>query len=420
MNNREQLKLAQSFLGKGGAVFRKYCGLPSGSAWCNAFVTYIFWKAGNASLYCNGTKQTYCPNSIKWCYNNLAMIPIYLAMPSDVIYFDWDKNGVPNHIGFVRERKNCDEIYTIEGNTDGGRVANKTRTVKYIQAVFRPHYVASFKLGTIEVDGLCGYNTIANLQKALKTIGTYKGAIDGILGQGTVKAIQNMVGVKADGLWGDGTSKAFQKFLGVAQDSKFGEDSVKAMQKWVNKINSSPTPKPSVKTVQDKICDWAKIIASNNSWHYVKWSSKDAKTKECPICHDHPKGKYHGWNCIGFCFASWHHGGGIKCHCNNHVINDSEWNDLYKLSEAKALKLAKDLIGVNDIKLIRNKKGIPQSQLKAGDICGRYGSKFEHAFLYLGNGKMADCRGSNGKVPTDKQISVRKAQKAKVAIRYTK
>ena len=78
-------------------------------------------------------------------------------------------------------------------------------------------------------------------------------------------------------------------------------------------------------------------------------------------------------------------------------------------------------LGINSVKVIRNKKGIPQSSLKAGDICGRYSSKgkFEHAFVYLGGGKMADCRGSNGKVPNDKQISVRKAQVAKVAIRYT-
>ena len=85
---------AKQFLGQGGATFRKYCGLPSGAAWCNAFVTYIFHKTDNANLYCGGKKQTYCPTSIKWCKANLAQIPLYLAMPMDVIYFDWDKNPV--------------------------------------------------------------------------------------------------------------------------------------------------------------------------------------------------------------------------------------------------------------------------------------------------------------------------------------
>ena len=90
MNNKETYNLAKSYLGQGGATFRKFCGLPSGAAWCNAFVSYIFAKSGNAKLYCGGKKQTYCPTSIKLCKKDMAMIPMYLAMPMDVIYFDWD------------------------------------------------------------------------------------------------------------------------------------------------------------------------------------------------------------------------------------------------------------------------------------------------------------------------------------------
>ena len=101
-NNIETYNYAKQFKGKGGAIFRKYCGLPAGTAYCNAYVTYIFHHTGNASLYCGGKKQTYCPTSIKWCQKNLAQVPLYLAMPMDVIYFDWDRNRVPNHIGFVK------------------------------------------------------------------------------------------------------------------------------------------------------------------------------------------------------------------------------------------------------------------------------------------------------------------------------
>ena len=58
--NREVLKIALSFLGKGGAIFRKFCGLPGGAAWCNAFVDYVAYKGGVSSLYFNGKKETYC------------------------------------------------------------------------------------------------------------------------------------------------------------------------------------------------------------------------------------------------------------------------------------------------------------------------------------------------------------------------
>lgn len=227
-SNIEQLAIAKKYLGQGGSHFRKYCGLPAGSAWCDAYVTTIFHEAGNASLFCNGTKQTYCPTTIKWCYNNLASIPPYLALPSDIIFFDWELNGVPNHIGFVRERKSCEEIYTIEGNTGNSICANRTRNTKYVQAIFRPHFKASYKIGTLEVDGLMGYCTIAMLQRALNV------EVDGILGKGTVRALQKRAGTTQDGHWGNGTSRAVQKMLGVKADGLFGPDSVKALQKWCN------------------------------------------------------------------------------------------------------------------------------------------------------------------------------------------
>lgn len=246
-NNTELLSIAEKYLGQGGSVFRKYCGLPAGAAYCNAYVSYIFHEGDDSSLYCDGKKETYCPHSIKWCYDNLALIPMYLALPMDVLYFDWERNGVPNHIGFARKRKSCEEIYTIEGNTSGGIVANKTRTAKYVQAVFRPHFAAKFDTSkALVIDGYFGYNSIALLQVVLKKYGTYSGAVDGILGKGTVKGIQKLVKVEADGMWGPGTSKALQKFLGVKADSYFGPDSVKNLQAWINKSagfdGSTPTP----------------------------------------------------------------------------------------------------------------------------------------------------------------------------------
>lgn len=236
-SNTELLKVAQSHLGQGGAKFRKFCGLPSGAAWCNAFVDYVANEGGDSSLYFNGAKPTYCPTSMKWCQKNLAMIPIYLAMPMDIIYFDWEPNNIPNHIGFVREHKSATEIYTIEGNTSGGIVAQKVRNGRYVCGVFRPHFEGNYKIGTIDVDGICGYSTIANLQKALKV------EIDGILGQGTVKALQRKCGVSADGLWGNATSKAVQRMVGAKQDGYFGEESTKKLQEWINKQNAKPLVK---------------------------------------------------------------------------------------------------------------------------------------------------------------------------------
>lgn len=233
MNNIELLKLAQKYLGKGGSIFNQFC--HSSGAWCCAYVTFLFHKGDDAKLWYGGKIVVYCPTAIKWASANLAQIPPYLALPMDVAFFDWNLNGVPNHIGFIRERKSCTEVYTIEGNTSGGIVAQKTRPYKYIQGIYRPHFPARFDVSKkLEIDGLFGYNSIAMLQKALKKLGYYNGDVDGILGKGTVKALQKWAGVAQDGAWATKTSKAIQKKLKVTADGLFGKDSVKALQKWCN------------------------------------------------------------------------------------------------------------------------------------------------------------------------------------------
>lgn len=237
-NNAQLLKIAQKHIGQGGAVFRKYCGLPAGAAWCNAFVDYIAHEGGVSALYFNGKKETYCPNSIKWCKKNLAQVPLYWALPCDIIYFDWDRNGVPNHIGLVRAKNTTSSIYTIEGNTDGGKVAQKTRAGKYVLGVYRPFFSAKFNDKKLAEDSVFGFQSVGGLQKALKILGYYSGQVDTILGPGTVKALQKFVGVSQDAAIGPATVRAIQKricgFTGKAIDGEAGPATTKAIQRWIN------------------------------------------------------------------------------------------------------------------------------------------------------------------------------------------
>lgn len=224
------IKIAEKHLGEGGTAARRYCGMGYG-AWCNAFVCYIFNEAGAKSLYYGGKKVTYCPTSITWCKNNLAQLPPELARAGDVIYFDWNANNVPDHIGFVRKKGSSSVAYCIEGNTNGGVVANKTRSAKYILGIFRPHYKMAAKPKTykLTVDGNCGQKTWYSLQHVLGC------KEDGIIGRNTVKKLQKKAGASADGAWGKATSKKVQKMIGATVDGDFGTKSQKALQKWINK-----------------------------------------------------------------------------------------------------------------------------------------------------------------------------------------
>ena len=255
-NNTDLLKIAQKHLGEGGAKFRKFCNLPAGAPYCNAFVDYIANEGGDSSLFFDGKRPTYCPDSIKWCNKNLALIPLYLALPMDIIYFDWERNGVPNHIGFVRSKKSTSVIYTIEGNTDkkdkNGKtvshnvVAERTRDGKYVQGVYRPHFPAKYTLQKLAIDGDFGYNSIANLQRALKI------NVDGILGKGTVQALQKRAGLSGksvDGAFGPATARAVQKMVGAKPiDGEFGPNSVRKLQEWINNINYPATNKKPSET----------------------------------------------------------------------------------------------------------------------------------------------------------------------------
>lgn len=260
MTGYELYQIAKKHIGEGGAKARAYCGMKGG-AWCNAYVCYIFAQGKVANLFYGGKKVTYCPTSIKWCEANLAQIPMYLAMPMDVIYFDWQPNGKPDHIGFVKARKSSSEIFTHEGNTSGGKVAEKTRPAKYVLGIFRPHFTPKgLKKEKLKVDGAFDYQSVYMFQVAL---GVKKP--NGVLTKGTVRAWQKLIGVPQDGAWGRKTTLAGQRFLKVKQDGAWGADSTKALQKWINakvfpstSVKKSSTTKPTASKTTAKTPTTAK------------------------------------------------------------------------------------------------------------------------------------------------------------------
>lgn len=353
-NNIELLALARKHLGQGGGIFRRYCGMSSG-AWCCAFVTYLFHEGDDSPLFYGGKKVVYCPTAIQWCRANLAQIPIYLALPMDIIFFDWNANGVPDHIGFVRERKSDQEVYTIEGNTSGGIVAEKTRPNKYVLGCFRPAFPAEFDTSkALVIDGYFGYNSIACLQKALKKSGHYTDKIDGILDKNTVKAIQKKAGVAPDGSWGVKTSKAVQKMVGATVDGAWGAKSTKKLQEWINKQNAS---KPASKPVTKPVEKLTKAQEINKNAVQFAWAKG---TKES--VYKYPNGKPTPAFIVAW--KKYFPKAKINCGCHQFV------NLVLKASGYKGFPSYKwnDIISYLKKNFKEIKVDYTQSQLKAGDI----------------------------------------------------
>lgn len=119
-----------------------YGGGPK--AWCCVFLWWLFDQAGAGGLFYGGGKTAYCPTLLSW-YKKQGQLVSGPARPGDIVFFDFNGNGVADHVGLC-ERWDGDRITTIDGNTgegneaNGGAVMRRTRSMSTVCAVARPAY----------------------------------------------------------------------------------------------------------------------------------------------------------------------------------------------------------------------------------------------------------------------------------------
>lgn len=136
-----------SRLGWSGQHVWNYYGLRSGTAWCAGEISYTFAKIGHKGMWYGGKPVFYVPYAQEWMAKNYKTIYDYRgkgslsnARKGDIVIFMWSR-GSRDHIGAVRKTTGSSStLMTIEGNTNGGVVANRTRAKANIYAVYRPPY----------------------------------------------------------------------------------------------------------------------------------------------------------------------------------------------------------------------------------------------------------------------------------------
>ena len=122
--SNELVNLALSQLGnEGGEKFWRWAGLDSRCAWCALFVS---WCADQTGLL--GTQIPYFSfvsdgvswfkSHDKWIDGSEVNSTNYdkVVYPGMIIFFDWEPDGNPNHVGIVTKVGNG-YIYTVEGNS---------------------------------------------------------------------------------------------------------------------------------------------------------------------------------------------------------------------------------------------------------------------------------------------------------------
>ncbi len=123
LGSNELVNLALSQLGnEGGEKFWRWAGLDSRCAWCALFVS---WCADQTGML--GTQIPYfsfVSDGVSWFESNDKWIAgsevdssnyDKIVYPGMLIFFDWEPDGYPNHVGIVTKVENG-YIYTVEGN----------------------------------------------------------------------------------------------------------------------------------------------------------------------------------------------------------------------------------------------------------------------------------------------------------------
>lgn len=115
-NTQLIVEVAASQIGNvGGEPYWSWYGFTEHVEWCACFVSWCANKCGYLDTFI--PKFAGCSTGVQWfkARNQWADRTI-TPEPGMIIFFDWDRDGVPDHTGIVEKSENG-YVYTIEGNT---------------------------------------------------------------------------------------------------------------------------------------------------------------------------------------------------------------------------------------------------------------------------------------------------------------
>lgn len=132
LGNGDIVMVAKSQVGNvGGKPYWSWYGFNSRVEWCACFVSWCANESGDLdktipkfSAVYDG--MTWFKKYNKWKSSN------YIPNAGDIIFFDWEQDGNPDHVGIV-EKVEDGKVYTVEGNSkDECRVKHYSQNYKSI------------------------------------------------------------------------------------------------------------------------------------------------------------------------------------------------------------------------------------------------------------------------------------------------
>jgi len=134
--------------GNNDTMYGKWYGLNN-QPWCAMFVSWCFSEAGQLKLVAASSKKGFasCDAGLKWFVKNNKIVPIGQAKEGDIVFFQFDTDAQPDHVGIVVKNDGKRYLTCVEGYTsdskkgsqaNGDGVYLKKRDYATVMAVARP------------------------------------------------------------------------------------------------------------------------------------------------------------------------------------------------------------------------------------------------------------------------------------------
>lgn len=129
-------------------IYGKWFGLNN-QPWCAMSASKMFFDIGAIASVAN-TKKGFasCDLWLKYLTKNNQIVPIGQAKRGDLVFFQFDDDAAPDHVGIVRSHNTTlKTLQVYEGNTSSGKSGSqsngdgyylKKRNYATIMAVARP------------------------------------------------------------------------------------------------------------------------------------------------------------------------------------------------------------------------------------------------------------------------------------------
>lgn len=135
-----QIGVKESPTGSNNVLYGRWYGANE-QAWCAMFCTWCYVLEGSKIAFVRGNRYAYVPYIV-----NNARAGVYHAavthtpLPGDLVCFDWQSDGVADHVGIFEKWLANGMFQTVEGNTsinnnsNGGQVMRRERYSSTVKA----------------------------------------------------------------------------------------------------------------------------------------------------------------------------------------------------------------------------------------------------------------------------------------------